>query len=131
MANRERGEHALVINGRPLTASPNVNAIVQLEERFGLTFGEILDRIRARSVTHMRALVWAAIVQHHPDFPIEEVGTLNLGELSECARALIIETAPDPKDAADLKLTPADPQTTQGETVGTGGASTSRLAASA
>jgi len=122
MANRERGEHRLVVDGREYVLALTMNARCELEERLStadkdVTFREVLAAINRGKETALRAFLWACLLEHHGDefTTPKSVGALIqaaggaatiLGALNATAKA----AEPDPDDLAVLE-NPDDPQT--------------------
>lgn len=70
MANAERGEFTLTIEGKPirLTLRLTTNAAVELEELSGgLTFEQVQAGVQRGSLKHIRFLFWAALRSYHKD----------------------------------------------------------------
>ncbi len=81
MANRERGERAIEINGRTYVIKLTTSAMAELEDACStpdrlLTFPQILERVMRGSVKYLRLYVWAALLDKHPDITVAEVGAL-------------------------------------------------------
>lgn len=140
MANPERGEVSITINGTVYTLSLSLNAMVALEEMFStpekpLTFQQISEIADKGSIRHVRAMIWSCFQDYHPDLSLPDVGklvsqgggldvfTLKLAELAAAV-------APDPKDLKKLGVK-ANPPGARAARAGTGGASTSRPAGQA
>lgn len=90
MAANDRGEIAIVIDGKTYTLVVDTNAMVKLEEMFSQTkemlFYQVLERVNAGSVTHIRAFVWAALQRHHAT----EIATpAGAGDLIQAAGGLL------------------------------------------
>ncbi len=79
MANPNRGAVKLLAAGTTYNLSFSVNAICELEEELDKPIAEIIasiqkpDQLRMVSV---RALVWAALRDHHEDLAIKEAGLI-------------------------------------------------------
>jgi Phage tail tube protein, GTA-gp10 len=67
MANRERGEVSLTVNGTTYTLRPTVNAICDLEDLLQLPFAAIAEKASAGDIRAMRALMWAYLQDKHAD----------------------------------------------------------------
>lgn len=149
MANREKGEIDVTVEGRAYTLVLDTNAMVALETLFStpgheVTFDQVLARVNAGSVRHIRAFVWAALRRHHAEITVDGAGDLihaagGLQAFSNQLLAMVGGTTADPKDikalggggsggsgAADANPPKAQP----GKRRGTGGRSTATRAAS-
>lgn len=68
MANRERGELALVVGGVSYTLRLTTNACAELEDRSGKPYQDHLDAwTTKRSVVSFRWLIWAGLQDQHAD----------------------------------------------------------------
>jgi hypothetical protein len=65
MANPERGEVALVVNGKEYTLRPRTNAIRDMERRSGKTYGQILGAIDQMSLEAVVYLLFAVLQPYH------------------------------------------------------------------
>jgi hypothetical protein len=132
MANRERGEFDIAIGAATYTLVLNTNAMALLEDHFStrdkeVTFDQVIARVNAGSVRHIRALVWAALQQHHPTVTIPEAGTLiqeagGLAGFTQQLLAMMKGTHADPDDLAALGVKPdtGNPRQAQAGARGTG-----------
>lgn len=144
MANRQNGEVSITIDGKVYTMAMTIDAMVALEEMFStpqkdMTFQEVSDLCERGSMKHLRAMLWATLQGHHPEFEIKDVSGLvqaagGLGvftiKLMEMAKA----TQPDQKDLAALGIrADANPPQAQAakQTRTSGGRSTSARGAQA
>lgn len=79
MANPHRGSVALQVGDRAYTLSFSVNALCELEDHLDQPVARIAgalnkpDEIRIGTV---RALVWAALRDHHEEMTIKDAGAL-------------------------------------------------------
>lgn len=79
MANPQRGSVALQAGDRAYTLSLSVNAMCELEDAIGQPISQIAEQLnRAESVrlSTVRALVWAALRDHHPETTLAQAGEL-------------------------------------------------------
>lgn len=79
MANKYRGEHAVEIDGRAYTLCFSTNALCELEAIWGSPMQDIakaLSREQLPSQIQLRALLWAALRDHHPDISLKDTGVL-------------------------------------------------------
>ena len=67
MANRERGEVSLVVDGTAYVLRPTINAICEVEDLTGMTFTQLADRAGTGDIRSMRALLWAYLQDRHAD----------------------------------------------------------------
>jgi hypothetical protein len=72
MANRERGQTRMSVEGRDYTLHLTTNAQCELEDRLStpekrVGFRQIFMDINSGNVTAMRAFVWACLLEHHGD----------------------------------------------------------------
>jgi hypothetical protein len=67
MANRERGEIGLDVDGTRYTLRPTINAICELEDLAGKPFADIAREAEAGSVRAMRLLIWCYLRDAHAD----------------------------------------------------------------
>lgn len=61
MPNERRGEVEVVLDGKPLTLRPSFEALVEIEQRLGLTLAEVGARALAGSLglQHVAVIIWA------------------------------------------------------------------------
>lgn len=130
MVNRERGEVGLEIGGKSYTLVLNTNAMALLEDSFStrdheVTFDQVLARVNAGSVRHIRALVWAALHEHHPEITVPQTGNLiqeagGLAAFTAQLVAMMGTTSADPKDLAAIAGGAVNPRKAQAGARGTG-----------
>jgi hypothetical protein len=87
VANRERGEQALVVGDRTLIARVTTNACVELED---FAPGKNWDLVRVAasrgSRRDLRLFFWTIFRDHHPELCTDDVGCLKaIGELIDQA----------------------------------------------
>jgi len=131
MANRERGEVEVIVDGRPYTWRLTVNAACALEARTGQKLGELLAAADALSMIALRDLVWVFVQEYHgAEFPTaESVGDFldRLGVLAAVLKFREVLEVNQPRAggaAATAGANPPEPQS------GTGAAWPSRGGAS-
>lgn len=79
MANPHRGEVALRIGDADYTLRFSVNALCALEDALDKSAGEIVaslgdgSKVRLKTI---RALVWAALLDRHPDMTMQAAGNI-------------------------------------------------------
>lgn len=77
MANPHRGSVALQVGDRAYTLSFSVNALCELEDHLGQPVAKIAETLNdpeAVRLTTVRALVWAALLDHHEDVDLRQAG---------------------------------------------------------
>lgn len=143
MANREKGQVSIDIDGTLYVMALTLDAMVALEEMFSkpnapVTFQQVVDRSDAGSMTHTRGLIWAALQVNEPAPTIGQVSALveRAGGLGAFAVALVKVAkaiTPDAKDleALGVKANPPKAQSGRRTAGGIGAASTSTPVASA
>lgn len=67
MANREKGEVGVEVEGKSYLLRPTVNALCELEDLTGKTVAELATRASAGSVRAARDLLWAYLQEAHRD----------------------------------------------------------------
>lgn len=138
MANLERGEVTLEVEGRRYTLVLPLNAICELETTVArdgagpLPFPLFLMRLnQGRSFSDTRAFLYAALRTHHPKVTLESAGNLieqagGIDAVFAKFWAVLESAKPDEEDDATSR-----PPMAPAETPGTGEGSTSRPGASA
>ena len=135
MANREKGEVSITIDGTPYTLYLDLNAMALLEDYFStdkrpVTFDEVVERLNAGSIRHIRAFFWAALQFHHPAITVMQAGDLiqrggGLAAFGNQLMALTTSTQPDQEDLQALGVDPkANPRKAQAARRVRGGNST-------
>jgi len=78
MANPHRGQVPLQAVGTTYTLCLSTNAMCELEGLTGEAIGTLAEKMNGDSVrmTDVRALVWAALQDHHPDADLKEAGNI-------------------------------------------------------
>jgi hypothetical protein len=134
--NPQTGVIKMEIDGKAYTLVLNTNVMATLEEHFStpekdVSWDEIFTRVLRGSVKHVRALIWAMLLQHHPTLTVEQVGVLidkagGFEGLTHIIQGAAKSSTPDPKDVKELGVRPR-----KAGRRGTGGGSTSTRGASA
>lgn len=89
MANAERGEVMLTVAGASFTLKLDNNALCEFEDATGLEAGEAIGKATRGSVKVARALLWAALRRHHPDFTLADCGNLMDADNQAVAVAIV------------------------------------------
>lgn len=145
MANREKGEGALVVDGKTYTLVLNTFAWAQTQDaltRISINpdvqpLEEIELKIVQQSALHMIALLWAMLQTHHSEQfrRVQDAGALiDCGGMAVSIAMLKAMglSAPDPADVKEIEEgRKKNPQTAQAMPAGTGDGSISTPAASA
>jgi len=79
MANPNRGGVAVSVGDDEWTLSFSVNALCELEDHLGKPVPQIVDALGDPAnlrITDVRALVWAALLDHHGDISLKEAGAV-------------------------------------------------------
>jgi hypothetical protein len=140
MANREKGEVDLVINGTTYTLTLKTAALMALQKHFSTPekvadLDQIMERANAGSIEDVVAVLWASMQKFHPDVTFERAVNLiddlgGIGGLGAAMKEVTASMAPDPADVKELAEVPKSPRKARA-TRGTGETGTSKLAASA
>lgn len=142
MANPERGEVAVTLDGRPFTIKYGLGALAAMQEQILQETEQLYapDAILAEAtrgrVRFMRAVIWAGLQKFHAGLSLTDVEDLidaaNAEEIQGLFAKLGLGMAPDPADVQAMGRAPAgDRPPTGRRRRGTGAASTSTPAASA
>lgn len=129
MANAQRGEVEVLVNGKFYTWRLTTNAAVTLETRTGQKLGELLTAADSLSMVALRDLVWVLLQAYHAEeFPtVESVGgwidDAGILQVVLKFRELLEANQPQTGGAAQATANPQGPQA-----VGTGDASPFRRA---
>jgi hypothetical protein len=138
MANREKGEVAVEINGATYTLVLNFNSLIALQGLFSqpgalVSVEDIFRRANDGDLEYFRALFWATLRKYHKGITVEGAGDLiDAAGGIELLNAKLLEvgeaSGPDPVDTAALGGGAANPseRRKRGRPRGTGGRSTSR-----
>lgn len=138
MANPEKGEFDVVVNGKTYTLTLKTAALMALQKHFGvIDLDPIFHKVMEGSIEHSVAFLWACLRKYHGEITFDEcvnwvddasgINTLmaQFGDLADSAH-------PDPADLAELPKPEKTPRPRKARvTRGTGGNGISRLAASA
>ncbi|WP_421930131.1 hypothetical protein [Nitratireductor rhodophyticola] len=85
MANVHRGGVTLKAGEKSYTLSFSINAMCELEDSFGKPVMEVIEDFQmmgangaAPSIKTVRTLIWAALIDHHPEMSVEDAGRITL-----------------------------------------------------
>lgn len=124
MANRERGEASILVDGTAYTLRPSLNAMCEVEDLMGgKRYGALLVEANLGDMRAVRALIWAFLQAKHGDEikTLADAGKLvdkvGLDEVNRQLEALMQLNAPEEQESGGR------PPVGQG---GTGGVSTSK-----
>jgi hypothetical protein len=111
LANRERGEASIVIEGVSYTLSIDTNALCEIETLFSsdgpdVLFHDVLRRAASGRLAPCRGVLWGLLRRYHPDVSLLDAGCL-LGvigtvELGRHLSRLIPHAIPDRADVNAL-----------------------------
>lgn len=133
MANAERDEHDLTIEGQTYTLKLTTNAMCEVETAMSTTlrqvsFADVLMASNKHNVSAMRAIFWASLRDKHPEVTLAKAGELmdKVGgskTFAEKFAAMVFAAVPADSDAKALGLKTgkdARPQKAQRRRGGTG-----------
>lgn len=127
MANPQKGEVSVTLDGQQYTLALTLNAMVEIEDLFGIPFMQVCEKAEEASPKHIRGLIWATLRKHHKELTVEQVGDLvdggNLGALSAVLGRVVKVGSPDAKDLPKGKS--ENPTKARAGANGTGASSTS------
>lgn len=130
MANGEKGEVDVAVDGKTYTLRLNANALCELETLLSsreerVTFQQVVSWCAAGQLLAVRALLWAALRAYHPGVTLQDAGELmtRIDGLAPKLLEALAASMPKPNGAI------ARPQTAR--RVGRGKRSTSEPGASA
>lgn len=139
MANRQRGEVELEIEGKAYRLVFDLNAQCELEELLStpqepFTLQAMLRWVLAMRPTWVRGFFWACLRKYHREITVEGVSDLmvdagGMARFVDKLAALLETVRPDPEDAAALVDKKGRPTVAAGSD-GTGESSTSKRARS-
>lgn len=118
MANRERGERSIEINGKTYTLVLDIDAMCALEDLFStpekeMSFGDVMARAERGSIRHLRGIWWATLRRHHPEMSLTDASALvqEMGGLAGMqARLLEVAKASQPDEQDVPKGRKKDPR---------------------
>lgn len=108
MANKERGDVDLEINGRHYKLRLDLNALCELEGALStdtktVTFEQALRLVERRQVLAVRAMLWAALLLNHPAITLRQAGDLmqemgGISGIEQKLQAAVAASMPTPED---------------------------------
>ncbi len=124
MANTQKGEISLTVDGKEYVLFLDANAMVLLEEHFStltreVGYNEILARVlTGESLRYMRAFIWAALQKHHAPLSLIQAGELinaagGISAFATQVSAAVGLSLPTDDELKALGLTPDRPQRAQ------------------
>lgn len=138
MANRERGEREIEIDGKRYTTVMNLDAMARLEdfwtEQYGKEtfFAEVMEKASRGSIKHARSVLWASLLTYHPETTIDSISGITFVELQAQMSRVADSTQPDQRDMDEAGVKVGRPRKARVNGAdGTGASSTSKHAASA
>lgn len=139
MANPERGEFDLVVNGKTYTLTLKTAGLMALQKHFSTPesvadLTDIFRQVEAGSVEHQVAMLWACLRKYHPEVTFDQAidwldDASGLGAVMALFDDVGASTRPDPRDIDELPKT--RPQKARAQRRGTGESGTSSRAGSA
>lgn len=79
MANRERGQVSIDIDGKAYKLVYSTNALCELEDALNRNVNSITAEVQDPSKVRLktlRAMFWAGLTEHHPDIDLKAAGNL-------------------------------------------------------
>lgn len=111
MANREKGESTLTVDGTDYTLRLSINALCEIEDAEStaekrVTFQELVPRMARGELTAIRRLLWGALREHHPTMSLKAAGDLmqraTVERVIAAFEQMQASTVPDEADLATL-----------------------------
>lgn len=116
MANRHRGTVEFRYDGKTYTLSFSINAMCELEDLLGDSFGDMMAKAQDPTKVSMktvRAMFWAGLRDHHNEMTIQdaghlmtEIGLTEAGELVAKAFAAAMPEAAKAAGPLEIKSRP-------------------------
>lgn len=106
MANTHKGEVSVVIGSTTYTLALTLNAMCELQEKFGESWEKVAAKAEQGSPLHLRSLLWVSLRKHHKDLTLEEFGDMDLVDVRSLGRAfaqLVEASTPDSRDVQALQ----------------------------
>jgi len=143
MANMQRGEVDIEVNGRTLTLAMDLNAMCELQavlrpsDPESVELDDVMRKVAKMNPIYLRAFLWATLRRHHREITLAAVSDLvvdagGLEAFFQKIPQLLTFTQPDAADrGAVTEAAPPNGRPMRAVGGGTGTASTSRRAKSA
>ncbi len=65
MANKERGEHSVVVDGQSYTLRPSFDALCELEHLVDRGIDEVFAEVRTGRLSGLRSVIWCLLQDEH------------------------------------------------------------------
>lgn len=125
MANKDKGEVSVTIDGTSYTLVLNTAAMIAAEEKAStllreLTWDELMEKVHKGSAKYVRLFLWAMFQKHHPEVTVERAGELidavgGIAAMSAAIQAGQTAATPHVNDVKTLGLDKPDrPRKAQG-----------------
>ena len=111
MSATTKGTVTLEVGGKAYTLCLTLNALCELEDLLStpkeqVTFQQVTAMAEKGSLRHIRAVIWAALRDHHPEMSLRDAGQLiqdiGMGAMTAHLTDLAASMAPDEEDAKEL-----------------------------
>lgn len=79
MANKDRGEISLKVDGKTYTLCFDVNALCEVEDLLGRGIPHIMADMQSAETMRfgtVRGLLWGALQRHHPEMTVKMAGEM-------------------------------------------------------
>ena len=119
MANPQRGEAHIDINGDTYTLALDLNALCELQEALNprdpdsVELDGLMKQLGKMNPRYVRAFVWATLRRHHPEITLKGASDLvteagGIATFIEQMGTLLQSTQPDARDRGAVKATGTD-----------------------
>lgn len=79
----------VVVNGKEMEMSFPVSALMRLEDKYGITVGDLGDKKNSQSLSFIVKFLWAGLSTKQPELTLEELTEdLDVSELQELAKPI-------------------------------------------
>lgn len=117
MANQERGEIEIQVNDKAYILRLDLNALCDVESVLSsdtrmVTWQQALAMVERRSLSAVRAVLWAALKDRQPGMTLSDVGALMLemGSVADIEKKLQAAVQASMPTASDRGTTPNPPE---------------------
>jgi hypothetical protein len=144
MANPQRGEIDIVVNGRTLTLAMDLNAMCELQAALrpsdpeSVELDDVMQKVSRMNPIYLRAFLWATLRRHHRDITLAAVSDLvvdagGIQAFFDKIPQLLSYTQPDARDQGAVQEAAANghPPQAAAAAAGIGRRSTGKRAKSA